>query len=111
MLAPLHPRLEPSGETVAADANERKAAHGDENRHRDDDLRHKRQRQQRQTQKEDRNAQQHGFDRIADLKYTEQFARVRKIYGDMIGFIAHIRTLPRAPSANFCRKTTCRYMS
>ena len=87
VLAPVYPRLEPSGETVAADANERKAAHGDENRHCDDDLRHKRQRQQRQTEKEDRNAQQHGFDRIADLKHAEQLARVRKINGDMIGFI------------------------
>ena len=87
MLAPVYPRLEPSGEAVAADANERKAAHRDEDRHRDDDLRHKRQRQKRQAQKQNGNAQQHGFDRIADLKYTEQFARVRKIYGDMIGFI------------------------
>ena len=49
-----------------------------------DDLRHERQRQKRQTEKEDRNAQQHGFDRIADLKHAEQLARVRKIYGDMI---------------------------
>ena len=87
MLTPVHPRLKPSGKAVAADANECETAHGNEDRHRDDDLRHKRQRQQRQTEKEDRNAQQHGFDRIADLKHAEQLARVRKINGDMIGFI------------------------
>ena len=84
MLAPVHPRFEPSGKAVAADADECKAAHGNEDRHCDDDLRHERQRQKRQTEKENRNAQQHGFDRIANFKHAEQLARVREIYGNVV---------------------------
>ena len=74
MLAPVYPRFEPSGKAIAADANERKAAHGDENRHCDDDLRHKRQRQKRQTEKEDGNAQKNRFDCVANFKHAEQLA-------------------------------------